>query len=349
MFGSYVRVVALLGLAVAVGCSSSDGDGGSAGSGGGAGTGGSGGDGGTAGDGGGGAGGEGEGGAGGEGGSAAYEKTISVGCTNSVTTDVSILEWDLEVTPEGPVTGEFTATIGGTATFAKAFLDAGLGLFPGLTRASLGALQATALVRSGATGDPVALLAPDMAGECNVTGDPCAEDAECPGAMFGEFCAKWINLPTSNHCDSALGGDGTCDGACDPGGACEQADAENGPIQCEANDFCVLGDLPLPLVSTMATFTAEASGVVLFGWDDVNTGATIDEGDGTYILPKANPATDPLPPNAAVIQIPTPTVPLELAIECTMAVDAGGDNGVGVPDQASPTPDELLIEVPIEE
>jgi hypothetical protein len=52
---------------------------------------------------------------------------------------------------------------------------------------------------------------------------------------------------------------------------------------------------------------------------------------------------DPTPPNGLrVIAL------LQVALQCTMAVDSNGPDGVGVPDQSSPTPDSLLLSVPIE-
>jgi len=380
MFRSYLSVIALVCLAGAVGCSddTTNGTGGSGGSG----------DGGSGGSGDGGSGGSGDGGTGG---SNPEAETLTVGCSNSVTPDVSMLEWELHVSPTGPVTAgaEFTAEVDGTAFFAKAFLDVGLGLFPGLTRASLTSLQVTVIPRSGATGDPVALGPPDLDTECSVTGDPCTVDTDCAGAMFGEFCASWVNLPTSNFCDSVAfpeEGDGTCDNACDEGGLCEQIDPINGPNQCTANDFCVLGDLPLPLTASTGTYTAEAEGPVLYGWDDENTGATIAD-DGTYELPAADPS-GPVPPNGIAINIPSTGAPVPLAIECTGAIDSNqarcssGDDagelcltsndeddgstrdcqpvstdntcdvtgaGVGVEDLSSPTPDDQLFAVPFTE
>ncbi|MFZ1866456.1 MAG: hypothetical protein WAU39_19715, partial [Polyangiales bacterium] len=79
-------------------------------------------------------------------------------------------------------------------------------------------------------------------------------------------------------------------------------------------------------------------GSVLFGWDDSAEVAT----DGTYVLDMPL-FLDPTPPNGVRIN-----PPLSVALQCTMAVDAGGPDGVGVPDQASPTPDSLLISFPIQ-
>jgi hypothetical protein len=107
--------------------------------------------------------------------------------------------------------------------------------------------------------------------------------------------------------------------------------------QCDVNGFCVTGGLPLALESQVTTFTAAASGIVSFGYDDQNTGATINP-DGTYALPAAV-FTAATTPN----EIKVNASGLSVALRCTMAVDAGGPDGVGVPDEASPTPDGLLI------
>ena len=58
-------------------------------------------------------------------------------------------------------------------------------------------------------------------------------------------------------------------------------------------------------------------------------------------------------PSAAFADPPEPngirvSAGLGVGLQCTMAVDSGGPDGVGVPDQASPTPDELLLEVPVQ-
>ena len=91
-------------------------------------------------------------------------------------------------------------------------------------------------------------------------------------------------------------------------------------------------------------FTAAASGDVLIGWDDVNTGATINP-NGTYALPAASFIASAEPNGLRVI-----ASVLQVALQCTMAVDAGGPDGTTppVPDEASPTPDSALISFPIQ-
>ena len=347
MFGSYVRVIALLGLAAAVGCSSSDGDGGSGGT---AGTGGgvppgAGGSGGAAGQGGdGGSGGAaGQGGVGGSGGGTPVEKSITLGCTNNVTEDISILAWDLSVTPVGDVVADsaFDAELTGVAFFDEAFLDAAQAAIPGgITEAALVSIAATVHVRSGATGDDVLLVdGLDVPYTCaippNPECDPANDTASVPGARgntdcvpTGLFnpCNRLVSIPTSDDC--AVGG--VCDGLGKTGEG----------SQCETNGFCVTGPLPLPMNTASGSYTADATGPVLFGWDDENTGATLN-GDGTYALPAAVFGNSPEPNGLRV------SAGLGIALQCTMAVDSGGPDGVDVPDQASPTPDSALLEIPI--
>ena len=133
-------------------------------------------------------------------------------------------------------------------------------------------------------------------------------------------CQALVSIPISTDCA--------------PGGVCDGL----GKLasQCATNGFCVTGGLPLPLASQTASFTADASGIVNFGFADQGTGATV-QGDGTYPLPPAV-FTGPTQLN----EIKVNASGLSVALVCTMAVDAGGPDGVGVPDQASPTPTSLL-------
>ena len=331
MVRSYLTVFALLGLAAVVGCGDDDngtggtgGTAGTGGTGGTAGTGGTGGDGGTA----------GTGGTGGDGG-AGFTKDISLGCTNSVTSDISILDWTLDVTPDGDVTGgaTFDAELGGVAFFSESFLDAAVAALPGLQSVAVTALAATVLPRSGATGDPVVLGLDPSAVEyrCVFEGtcDPAntqenGSNTDCVPVVSGNRCLPFVDLPISEDCAA--------------GGECETLGKAT---QCEAGDYCVTGPLPLDLEPATGSYTAEASGDILLGWDDQNTGATV-AGDGTYDLPAALFA-DPVEPNGIRVQ-----AGLSVALQCTMAVDSNGPDGVGVPDQASPTPDSALLMIPIQ-
>ena len=158
--------------------------------------------------------------------------------------------------------------------------------------------------------------------------DPSEDEANgsnpacVPNGAFNK-CLQFVDIPTSEDCDA--------------GGECETLGKAS---QCEANGFCVTGPLPLDLEPQTASYTADAEGDVLFGWDDQDTGATLN-GDGNYALPPAV-FTDPSAPNGLRV-----VALLSVALQCTMAVDSNGPYGVGVPDQSSPTPDDLLISVPI--
>jgi hypothetical protein len=270
-------------------------------------------------------------------------KNIDMGCTNNVTADISILPFILDVDPgtiisSTPTSGAFS----GTAVFSEVFLDAAQGAVPGgVTKADLVNLVATVQIRTGGTlAGPVALTNAPIPTFCLIGGAACnpANDlASVPGSQpntdcqpQGTFnpCQANVSIPTSTDCA--------------PGGLCDSL----GKLasQCGTNGFCVTSGLPLPLASQTVGFTPAASGIVNFGYADQGTGATV-QANGTYLLPAAV-FTAPQTLN----EIKVNASGLSVALRCTMAVDAGGPNGVGVPDQASPTPTALLntfnIQVP---
>jgi hypothetical protein len=264
---------------------------------------------------------------------------LTMGCTNNITADISILPFTLNVDP-GPVVGDaiVPVTLGGIAEFSEVFLDAAQGAVPGgVTQADLVNLAATALIRTGGalpanttlTNAPIpktCLIPPSNS--C----DPANDGASVPGSRpntdcipTGSFnpCQANVTLPTSNDCAV--------------GGVCDMLGKGPGNAQCDVNGFCVTGGLPLDLLDQNANFQASASGIVNFGWDDQNTGALPLNGDGTYNLPAAIFTAAPTPN-----EIKVNASGLSVALRCTMAVDSGGPDGVGVPDAASPTPSSLL-------
>lgn len=360
MVGSYLRLGALLCLALAVGCGDDNGDGnggdgGSAGTGGTAGTGGGGGDGGMGGDGGTG----GDGGMGGEGGTGGggtpVTKAISIGCGNSITSDVSILDWELTVTPDGAVAaGEaFNATLSGEANFSEAFLDTAQAVvIGGLRKAGLVDINATVQTRGdGATGDDVVLSAgADIPYECwfdddgpgaQTACDPANDLASVPGSRGNDDCTPAISL---NPCVRII--DIPTSDDCEAGGECETLGKG---MQCENNGFCVTGSLPIPLDPASGSYTAgDGSADALFGWfdtpaDDSPAVATPPvDGDGTYNIVKPTYTGVAGPVGLAVY------ASLNVQVECVMAVDSGGDDGVSVPDDASPSPDSALLAIPVE-
>jgi len=303
-----------------VGCDSSssgtDGSGGSAGTGGGTG---------------------GTGGGGDNSGPDAVTKTVAVGCSNNVlATQFSSLDWTLIADP-GPIVGGESVTVrfDGEVFFSESFLDVALSAVPGLKGAELIDLAATALPRAGLTGDGVVLQEEPIPTTCNGgmnAGNACSTDDECPPVGYFQ-CGQLVEFPISEDC-----ADG---GECDMLGKLEQCTGGS-----PANGFCITGPLPIPLEAKSGTFTADASGgTVLLGWDDQNTGATttmMDDGMGgeveVYVLPAASPM-EPVEPNGLTVKVGT----LEVALNCTMAIDSGLD-----PTQVSPTPDADLISFDIE-
>ncbi len=268
-------------------------------------------------------------------------KAITLGCTNSVSPAVSILSFDLTVDPSALVSGQaVTADIDGVAEFSESFLDAAQGAVPGgVTKAAVIDLQATASVRSGGTGADLVLGSEAIAFTCAVDGaacDPANDAASIPGARENSDCVPLGSFnPCAQHAPVPISTD------CAPGGVCDGLGKLGS--QCAVNGFCVTGGLPLPLVAGVGSYTADASGTMRFGWDDANTGATT-AGDGTWTLPPVLFA-DPLGPNGLRVNASG----LAVGLECTMGVDSNDPiHGVGVAGKASPTPDTLLIEFPIQ-
>jgi hypothetical protein len=265
---------------------------------------------------------------------------LTLGCASSVSADISIVPFELMVAPEAPVSGQpFVADLRGAALLSEELLDSVQWTIPGgATRVDLIDLRATVHVRSGATGDDVALTPEPIAYRCGIDEtaacDPANDLPGVPGSRANTDCVptgasnpcgRFVPIPTSNDCE--------------PGGACAVLDGGTGTkhSQCRANGFCVTGALSLPLQARVESYVAAASGDVLFGWDDASTGASVG-GNGTWILPAAV-FGEPIGPNGIQVSIDG----LSVALECTMGVDSGGPYGVGVPGRSSPTPDSLLI------
>jgi hypothetical protein len=258
---------------------------------------------------------------------------LAMGCTNNVTTDISILPFELLVNPDPILTGAVTPVVlDGVAEFSEVFLDAAQGAVPGgVTAADLVNLAATTLIRTGGTGGSVILTNAPIPATCLIGGTPCNpinDGASVPGQQPNTDC---VPVGTFNPCQQIVILPTSAD--CSVGGTCDLLGKGPGTSQCDVNGFCVTSGLPLPLVAQATSFTAAASGVVTYGYDDVNTNATPLNVDGTYNLPGAV-FTNPAAPN----EIKVNAGGLSVALECTMAVDSGGPDGVGVPDAASPTP-----------
>jgi hypothetical protein len=154
--------------------------------------------------------------------------------------------------------------------------------------------------------------------------------------------------------------------------------------QC-ANGFCVTGPLPIALDPQVATYTAgDGTNDALFGWFDTpaTDSPSVDDppidADGTYNVVQSVYDGTAGPVGLAVF------ANLAVQVECLMAVDSGGDDGVSactggdndgqqcdpandnpdgsntdctpvdvantcdaVTDDASPTPDSALLAIPV--
>ena len=267
-------------------------------------------------------------------------KTITVGCANNVTTDVSMLDFELTVTPGAPVIGNTIVPVSydGVMMFPEPYLDGAQTALGGALSGDLIDAQATVHVRSGGTAADVTLTKPVLPGTCNIDQASCdlANDGpSVPGQRPNTDC---VPVGAFNPCQHIVMFPTSAD--CTPGGVCDLLGKGPGTPQCDNNGFCVTGPLPIPLQDVNTTFTADASGVVLFGYDDQSTGATLNP-DGTWNLPPAV-FTSPTGPNGVKIN----SQGLSVSLECTMAVDSNGPHGPvpPVPNQSSPTPNSELLQ-----
>lgn len=297
-------------------------------------------------------------------------KIIELGCGNNLQTPsglpgVSLIGWELTVDPGSvPSGGVFGANFKASAVFAEFFLNAAQVNLPGgVSRVNVVRLQATVHVRRGAN-DPEDVL---------LTFDPNSIDWTCRYDGNGNAESAGDDFPTcSKSNDNLDGSNGDCTGlggAPDPRNPCGQfvdipissdcgvCESLGNPFPgldapplslCQQNGFCVLGPLRVPLSGMTDGYKAAESGYVLFGWDDVSTGAEIDQtggaNDGTWDLPDAVFDEEP-GPNAMRFIVGDTGV----ALECTMAVSSWSVFGVVSRDNMmSPAPDHVLISFPIQ-
>lgn len=299
-------------------------------------------------------------------------RDIGLGCTQNITSLVQSPAWELEVDPGPIVAGEtFGAVFRGRATFGEAFLhNAELWVEGGFDRVGLEQIKATVVVRSGATatGPPLVLVRPgqvqktctyDESGSAHVGAGPfpvCSEEDDNEDGS-NEGCVGLGGAPSSeNRCLEHLTIETSDD--CDPGGVCDTLDGGLGlkNAECEENGFCVTASLEVRLQAEVGargvpddsrSFRAGSSGSVFFGWDDQNTGATVQEGghdDGVLTLRAAIYDEEP-GPNSIRARIPG----FAVAYECTMSVGTRASDGVDSETRGrSRTPDYKLIHFPIQ-
>jgi hypothetical protein len=274
---------------------------------------------------------------------------IDVGCGNNVTADVSILPYELTVDPGPIISGQpVTAALDGVAVFSEAFLDAAQGAISGgVQEAGLVDLIANVQVRGDISGANVPLVGDTtIPNTCLYSGGPCDPAnnlASVPGLQpntdctpQGKFnpCLRVVTVPTSTDCA--------------PGGLC---DTLGKAAQCAANGFCAISGLPLDLDAGVGSYTAGASGTARWGWYDTpadaspGIGTPAIDGDGTYnvLQPTYTGVSGP-------VGLAVNAGGLTVQLECVMAVDSGGPDGTvpPVPDDASPTPDSVLISFPVQ-
>jgi hypothetical protein len=281
-------------------------------------------------------------------------KSITLGCTNNLSPDVSVLRWDLTVDP-GPIVGgqPFGAVFSGVAVFDELLLDAAQGqMLGGYKRSNVLGTRATVHVRSGVAPDAMDVVltnepiqrtctydnlgrtGPDAGPfpSCSEANDnPDGSNADCTGLGSvpdpENVCGQFITIPTSNDCA--------------PGGLCESKNKTGAGSQCALNGFCVSGPLEAALEAAHEAYgyLAADSGAVLFGWDDESTGAEIDQSGGP------NRGKWILPPT--VLDEPGPNSfrgtlggNIPAALDCTM--------GDGTPTALRRTEDSELIAFPIQ-
>lgn len=216
----------------------------------------------------------------------------------------------------------FTVDFDGKAVFSEFFLDALHVVVPGGAETmEIVELAATVQIRSGATGpdvllgiDPAAVV-PGLTSFCNFPPDQtCTVDGDCTVPPC-EPPVIIADVPNSTDCS--------------PGGVCDTLGTN--ASQCLPNGFCVVsGDLFLPLLEDSGTFTADASGEVLFGCADQGVpdltlcpaaAPACQESwmpDGSYGLSPAIYA-NPTPPNGVRTEIGG----LFVAYTCAMGEEGG--------------------------
>lgn len=253
----------------------------------------------------------------------APSKTIPVACRNSITEDISPLDWELTVSTLAIASGDpFAAALSGVAVFPENMLDQGqVEIRGGVEKVNLIALNATVHVRSGATGDDVVLTSTSepIPYRCFVSNTECDPDNDVlddppkpPGLRGNTDCQPEGDInPCGQFVHLAISRD------CDPGGVCDGLGKSG---QCSANGFCNTGGVRIELEKEVGNYTADSQGKVLFGWADESTGATIEN------MPMFEDELGPMGFRVGVGSLP-------VAIECVMA---------------AATPESDLIAFPIE-
>jgi len=261
--------------------------------------------------------------------------TVNLACTNDgLAQTISLMGWELsvELEPgETPRRGEpFDAVLSGTAVLSEELIGTLRERFD-LKEVNLVDVFATVHVRSGATGQMQTLTLPetiipylcfeDRTVVCNPrndddqAGEPGRRpNSDCQSESALNPCGRFVAVPES-------------------------------------------GDLRVDFDPVLARYTVKSEASVtdvLFGWDDVNTGArkvTDERGRDVWELPPAVFEDEPgsnsiradFSPGRELTRTST------IAFECTMGVDTNNPDFEGpTSGSASPSPPDKLIAIPVQ-
>ena len=189
----------------------------------------------------------------------------------------------------------FTAELSGSILYPEAALDALQFAVPGGAQGvflSYSRLHVT--VRAGTSGPDVLLSFDETATPNTPTrfcllpaGQVCTSDADCIAGCNAPVPV--VDVPTSSDCTA--------------GGVCDSLGKTGAGSQCEANDYCVTGDLPLAVGAQTATYVPDASGVVVFDWAVGSGGSFYFYGESSGVQQLlACLSTDP--PDSALVYFP---------------------------------------------
>lgn len=256
-------------------------------------------------------------------------KTITLGCTNTLTNETHIVDMNLIVEPIGVTELEsnvpFNATVRGEVIFPQSILDD----LDVILAAKISDMLITVEEVYGGTTVPLTVSQPsptcsDDASVC----DPALDDP--PGSGFNPACTSSFD----DRCDLWFHNAVSTD--CTPGGVCEMIGKAD---QCATFGRCVTGPVIFPLEAQVATFTGFLSDIRF----EISTGGATENLDGTYQIPLADLDPAQNGPNFGIGTAPEGTA----AMNCVMAVDSNGPDGVGVPDGASPSPPSAALVLPL--
>ena len=259
--------------------------------------------------------------------------TIRVGCRTDADPNIQIMDWDLTVDPNPIVAdGAFGATFSGVYRMDELVLDDVQRTVGGYKRTNVLGLKATVHVRDGVTSeerDVVLTIPPggetcafDKNGNAGRTAGPtfpiCSPDNDDPEDGSNRDCTGLGNAPDPrNPCGQFI----PLPTSEDPNACAELKKA----AQYELYDFCITGDLLIPLTGPPTkSFIAAAAGDVLFGWDDQGWDTTQPDGP-VWTLSSPN-FDDEIGPNGFRVRVRYDNLAngTPVAYECTMASGTPG-------------------------